>query len=559
MSTELLAPPVLRREPLSGPWQLVKVLSRHALVSFVRTPTATFFTLVFPLSFLIIVGASVGRRIAHDDVHISQYLVAPFAVFGVAEAAFCVLAVGTATLRESGVLKRLQAAPVPAWTVVASRVVAAVAMSLLSVAVLVAVGVAGFEVELVWRKLPAALVTLVVGIVCCAALGLAVAALTRSVLAAQAFTNGVLIPLAFISHVFIVGTDPPAGLDWLSRALPLRHFADAMQGTFDPMTSGTGFAWADLAVMTAWAAAGATVAARRFGWEPRGSARRPTARGPAADRGSVPATGPALNGMSAARRVGRPSWWTLLVGQVGSAITGMRREKLPVFFAVIFPALLLLLFPAVIPQQQVHGMPYADFLLPALTAYAIAVAGYVNLSEAVARARAAGVLRRLRSTPLPRWAYIAGRLLGTLLVAATATAVLLAVGMMANGSRVDAWRLPALAVNVVLVGVCFGALGLALLALLPAARTVNAIALGTLLPLSFLSDVFYMGGELPGWLQGVGTALPLKHSVYALAAAMTQDGAGAGFSWPHLAVVAAWTVAALAVAGPLASVRRTLM
>ena len=94
-------------------------------------------------------------------VTVSQFLVTPFMVFGVAESAFCVLAIGTATLRDSGVF---QAAARHArcrrgrcWP---AAVAAAAVMALASAAVLVAVGVVGFGVQIVWAKVPAAVVTL---------------------------------------------------------------------------------------------------------------------------------------------------------------------------------------------------------------------------------------------------------------------------------------------------------------------------------------------------------------------------------------------------------------
>jgi ABC-type multidrug transport system permease subunit len=557
MTSDVLAAPV--KAGMSGhtPLRAALVLTGHALAAFVRTPTASFFTLVFPVSFLVIVGSTVGNQAAGAGVRVSQFLVAPFMVFGVAEGAFCVLAVGTATLRDSGVLKRLRGTPIPTWAVLASRIAAAVVMSVLSAAVLVTVGVVGYGVQVVWRKAPAAVLTLALGIVCCAALGMAVVALTRSVLATQALTNGVLIPLAFISNVFIVNVQLPTVLDWVSRALPLRHFADAMRGTFDPLTAGLGFAWGDLAAMAAWSVLGATVAIRWFGWEPRSSRRERSQVAIGADTARVGTARVgtdrvAPTGMPewvlAAQASGRPSRRRLVATQTRHALAEMGRQRLPVFFAVVLPALLLLLFPAVIPVQTLNGVPYADALLAGMVAYGIAVAGYVNLPESVADARGAGVLKRLRATPLPPWIYVAGRLLSSLTVAATAAVLLLAVGIMANDSRIDPASALAVTVCLIATSVCFGALGLMLLTLLPSARTVNAITLGTLIPLSFLSDVFYVGAELPGQLQLVGDLFPLKHAVHAFAVALQADSVGSGFAWADLGVIAGWAVAGLLIA-----------
>jgi ABC-type multidrug transport system permease subunit len=225
----------------------------------------------------------------------------------------------------------------------------------------------------------------------------------------------------------------------------------------------------------------------------------------------------------------------------------MRRERLPVFFAVVMPAGLLLLFPAVIPIDTLNGLSFSDALLAGMIAYGIAVAGYVNLPESLAGTRAGGVLKRLRATPFPPWLYLGGRLLGTLLLATALTATLVAVATLAHGFRLDPARLPILILAVALTAACFGLLGMALLTLMPAARTVTAVTLGTLVPLSFVSDVFYVGAEIPRSLQLVGSVFPLKHAVALFTAALRPDG-GPGFDWTGLAVLGAWTVAAACLA-----------
>lgn len=514
-------------------------LSRHAVRAFFRNPSAAFFTIVFPLAFLVIVAAVVGNETTPAGVPVAQFLVAPFAVFGVAQAAFTVVAIDTAALRESGVLLRLRGTPVSAGTVLASRIAASAVAALAAVLLLTVVGVVGYGVEVVWSKLPALLVTLLLGIACLAALGVALASLTRTVLAAQTLSQGLVIPLAFISDVFIVGADLPAPLDVAGSLLPLKHLARATAETFEP-GAGSGFSPGHLAVLAAWTVAGVLVATWRFGWSPRGSSGG-SHPAPAADR--------ALPALTAPREPGRPSAAALLGGQFRYAMLGMRRDLLSVFFAVVFPALLLVLFPTVFGDTPVHGMAMAQYLLAGMITYAVAVAGYVNLAESVAGARAQGVLKRLAGSPLPFRYFVAGRVLSALAVGLLATVLLAVVAVTTLDVRLDPGRLPAVLLAVVLGALCFAALGLAVVALLRDARSVVAVTLGTLLPLSFVSEVFVVGGgAMPSWLTSVGELFPLRHLLDALLAATGPDVAGAGIAWAHLAVVAGWTVTGLAVA-----------
>ncbi|KUL23459.1 ABC transporter permease [Actinoplanes awajinensis] len=514
----------------------LRPLTGHAVRSFARNPIGAFFTLAFPLAFLVIVASIVGDQTTPDGVPIAQYLVSPFAVFGVAQASFVLVAVDLAGLRETGVLLRLRATPVRARTVLASRIAAAVVASGIAVVLLTTVGVAGYDVQLVWRKVPAMLVTLLLGIACCAALGLALASLTRTVLVAQSLAQGLLITLAFVSDVFIVGAALPRWLDVLGSVLPLKHLARAMAETFDP-TPGYGFSPGHLTVIVAWTVAGALAARLRFGWQPRGStAPRVTTEPDVVAR-------PHLSRPRARRR-------SPLAGQIGYAMLGLRRNLLSVFFSLVFPALLLALFPTVFGDGRVHGMPLAQYLFAGMITYTAALTAYVDMPESVVVARSAGVLKRLRGTPLRfRW-YFTGRASAALLVSLLAAVLLTAVGTGFLGVRLDPVRLPALLLTIVAGSLCFAALGLAVAALLPSARSIVAVTLGTLLPLCFASEIFVVGDRpLPGWLTTVADLFPLRHLLQAVLAATRPDASGAGVAAGHLAVLAGWAALGLLVAG----------
>ena len=122
--------------------------------------------------------------------------------------------------------------------------------------------------------LAAAAVVLVLAAVCFAVLGLAVMTFVHSAQALTGVTLGTLLPLAFVSDIFILGASFPPVLEAVSWFFPLRHASAAMSEALAPSITGTGLAWEHLAVLLAWTVAGALVLARRFGWEPVGPAPR---------------------------------------------------------------------------------------------------------------------------------------------------------------------------------------------------------------------------------------------------------------------------------------------
>ncbi len=115
---------------------------------------------------------------------------------------------------------------------------------------------------------------------------------------------------------------------------------------------------------------------------------------------------------------------SLALAQTRYTTLKLLRDPLSVFFAVVFPLLLLIFFSAVYGRDATWGgLPLPQYLAAVFSVYGVAVMSYVNLSSLVAEDRSRLVLKRLRGTPLPPGAYLAGRIgaavvLGALTVAA---------------------------------------------------------------------------------------------------------------------------------------------
>ncbi len=265
--------------------RLLGLQVRYQNKIFWRTPIAAFFTLAFPLMFLVVFTAVFGND-PIDDLRITtaQFYAPALAVFAAASATYTNLATTTAIARDDGILKRIRGTPLPAWIYMAGRIGSAVWIAAVATVLMMAVGVVVYDVDVIGDRLPAAAASLAIGVFGFAALGLAVAALVRDGQSAPAVANATLLPLAFVSNVFIPATDPPAWLDLVGDIFPLKHFTAAFGGAFNPFLEGTGWAWsangdgyaigADLAVMAAWGIGAMLFALRYFSWEPQGGERR---------------------------------------------------------------------------------------------------------------------------------------------------------------------------------------------------------------------------------------------------------------------------------------------
>src|SRR5436190_12751575 len=146
---------------------------------FRRNPAAVFFTVAFPVMFLVIFEMIFGDQTLGGDltgIKVSTYYVPALTSLAVAGATFQNLAMTVTIDRENGLLKRLRATPVPSWVFIAGRIGNSVVVSVLMLAVLAGIGRVIYGVAIPWDHLPAVLVTLAVGAASFACLGLALTA-----------------------------------------------------------------------------------------------------------------------------------------------------------------------------------------------------------------------------------------------------------------------------------------------------------------------------------------------------------------------------------------------
>jgi len=241
---------------------------------FFRTPIAAFFTIFFPLMIFVVFSLVFGNQFIEElGVTTAQYYAPAMAVFAAVSASYTNIATTTSYQRDMGILKRVRGTPLPASIYMGGKVVSAVLIAVLSVVIMMGIGVAFYGVEIYARTMPAAIVTFLIGVGTFAALGLLVAALVKTGESATAVTNATLLPLAFISGVFLVpSSDAPAWLTTVADIFPLKHFVEPFSQAFNPTYTGSGWEWADLGYMLVWGVVSGFLAVKLFKWEsPAGS------------------------------------------------------------------------------------------------------------------------------------------------------------------------------------------------------------------------------------------------------------------------------------------------
>jgi len=221
------------------------------------------------------------------------------------------------------------------------------------------------------------------------------------------------------------------------------------------------------------------------------------------------------------------------------------RSRENAVFIFIFPLMLYALLSSVY-SDEIQGFPAADVLLAGLFGYGAMNTAFGGLTITLVIRREAGILKRLRSTPLPPWAHISAVLLSTLMVFALQAVGLLVLGNFAFDASMPANSL-GFAGAIVLGVACFAGLGLGAVALIRSAEGVAAVVNVIVLPMAFLSGSFGPTREFPPFLQAIADVLPLTYFLDIVNGVYL--GGESLFADPKaLGVVAAWGIAGLAVA-----------
>lgn len=239
--------------------------------AFWRNPAAVFFTVMFPVILLLIFATVFGDQTigVSGGIEATTYYVPAIITLSVISSTMQSLAMSLVIARDDGRLKRGRGTPMPAWVFIAGRVGNSVVTALIMLALLAAIGRVLYSVPFPWGHLPELLATLVIGAASFSCLGIALTAAIPSQDAAAPIVNALLLPLYFLSGIFIPDDELPSGVIDFANHFPVRPFFEAFFATYIP-AGGSGIEWGNLAVVAAWGLAGLVLAIRFFRWTPRG-------------------------------------------------------------------------------------------------------------------------------------------------------------------------------------------------------------------------------------------------------------------------------------------------
>jgi ABC-2 type transport system permease protein len=220
-------------------------------------------------------------------------------------------------------------------------------------------------------------------------------------------------------------------------------------------------------------------------------------------------------------------------------------------FTFAFPLLFLVVFSTLNSEARIPergNISFVTFFVPGILAFGLISACYTNLAIRMTMNRDLGILKRVRGTPVPTWAYLAGQVGSSVLITFILFLLTVGLGVTAFGVAFRGSTVAGLVATLTLGAACFCALGLAVSGLCPNADAAPAIVNFSIFPLLFVSNIFFPLDNAPDWLASVARVFPMQQLADGLQYAFDPRTTGLGFNGTDLWSLLAWTVAGSALA-----------
>jgi ABC-2 type transport system permease protein len=223
------------------------------------------------------------------------------------------------------------------------------------------------------------------------------------------------------------------------------------------------------------------------------------------------------------------------------------RNREAAFFSFLFPIILLVLLGSVYGDDEIEGVSGATYLLAGLIGYGVAATAFASLAITLVVRREAGLLKRVRGTPLSPTTYLAAVISSMVIVIALQAVAQVLIGRFLLDA---AWPAsPGSFVVVVAVGAAaFAALGLAVTTIVKSGEGSSAVVNAIYLPMAFISGAFFSPRDLPEFLEVISKLLPLTYLLELIRSTFIE-GETLVSSPGALAAVIAWGLFGLVIAG----------
>jgi len=193
-----------------------------------------------------------------------------------------------------------------------------------------------------------------------------------------------------------------------------------------------------------------------------------------------------------------------------------------------------------------RNLTFVDFLIPGIVAMSIMQMGVIGVAASIVSWREKGILRRLLATPVKPFTIIFSQVLTRLIISVLQTTIIVTLGVVFFDLQLIGSPLLVLLLAF-LGGIIFLSVGFTISGFGKTHNTVMALSNIIMMPMMFLSGVFFSRDVLPDWLKTITEYLPLTYLADAIRAVMI-DGSGLLDVGGEIIGLLVWMVIAFALA-----------
>lgn len=226
-----------------------------------------------------------------------------------------------------------------------------------------------------------------------------------------------------------------------------------------------------------------------------------------------------------ASRAARPSLLGTSLYRYRVELRTFRRVRDEMIFTFGLPIILLVLFASIFGVEiDDTNVDVSQYFVAAMLAATGITVGFQSLAAQLALEQHDGTLKRLAGTPMPKGAYMAGKIGMVVTVATVQTIAMFAVGLIFFDVTLPSGRGWLILVSVLALNLAIWTLlGLAFSRMISNPRAGGAVVVPPTLILQFISGVYIPFSEIPEWLQSVASIFPLRWAALGLRQALLPD------------------------------------
>ena len=234
------------------------ILTKANLLLNIRNRTTLFWNFAFPIGLFLLYGVIWPEQIA--------WLATGIVVLNLMSSGILGDSGRMTNMRDRGILRRVQATPLPAWQLIVSYTCVRQLLLLAQSAAIVGTAVLVYGAQFTWSGLVATLPLALVGGLVFLLVGQAISAAAPSSGAANAIGQALYFPLMFVSNLFLPLELLPGWLANITRWTPAAMLVDMLRPALVPVPAGQS-ALVNAVGLAIYGGLALVLAARFFRWE----------------------------------------------------------------------------------------------------------------------------------------------------------------------------------------------------------------------------------------------------------------------------------------------------